>query len=264
MDLATLIGLVAGIGAILTGHLIEGGHLLSLVQLGAFAIVVGGTLGAVLVQTPWPVFVDALRMLAWAFRPPVSEPETWIQKVTEWGRTARREGLLALEVKMEEEEDPFVRKGLQLVVDGTEPERLRDVLSTELEVWEEQYKLRAKVWESAGGYAPTIGIIGAVLGLIHVMENLADPSQLGQGIAVAFVATIYGVGSANLVYIPLSKKLMTYASEIILMRQMLIEGFVGLASGDNPRLIENQMRSFLPGQENSPSESTPAGPAVKA
>ncbi len=256
MDFLTLLGLFFGVGSILSGFIVEGGHVSSLLQPGAFLIVFGGTFGAVFVQTPWPVFRDALRMLGWAIRPPSVDPEEWIQKAVDWGKTARREGLLALEARIADEDDEFVRKGLQLVVDGSEPERLREVLSTELEVIEEHYKLCAKIWESAGGYAPTIGIIGAVLGLIHVMENLADPSQLGQGIAVAFVATIYGVASANLLYIPLSKKLLTYVAELVLMRQMLIEGFVGIASGDNPRLVENQMRSFFP--ESESSEEAPA------
>lgn len=248
-DFTTVVGLLLGLVAIVGGFVVEGGHPLSLVQFGAFLIVFGGTFAALFVQTPWPIFVDALKMLGWLFRTPVSDPEEWIAKAVEWGRTARREGLLALEIKIASETDPFVRKGLQLLVDGIEPERLREVLTTELEVLEEQFKVRAKVWESAGGYAPTIGIIGAVLGLIHVMENLADPAQLGSGIAVAFVATIYGVYSANLLYIPISKKLLTYAAELILTRQMLVEGFVGIASGENPRLVEGMMRSILPGSE---------------
>jgi len=246
-DFTTPAGLILGLAAIVGGFLFEGGHVGALLQVGAFLIVVGGTIAAILVQTPWPIFADAVRMLRWLFVAPADEPEGWIAKAVEWGRTARREGLLALEIKIASEEDPFVRKGLQLLVDGTEPARLREVLTTELEVLEEQYKVRAKVWESAGGYAPTIGIIGAVLGLIHVMENLADPGQLGRGIAVAFVATVYGVYSANLIYIPISKKLLTYASDLILIRQMLVEGFAGIASGDNPRLIELMMRSYLPG-----------------
>ncbi|MCX7945579.1 MAG: flagellar motor protein [Hydrogenophilus sp.] len=248
-DFTTFLGLLLGLAAIVGGFVFEGGHPTSLLQVGAFLIVFGGTVSAILVQTPWPIFAEALGMLKWLLRPPGGEPQEWIEKVVEWSRVARREGLLALEMRIAGESDPFVRKGLQLLVDGIEPERIREVLGVELEVSEEHLKLCAKVWESAGGYAPTIGIIGAVLGLIHVMENLADPSQLGKGIAVAFVATVYGVYSANLIYIPLSKRLMTYIGRLILVRQMLVEGLAGIAAGDNPRLIENQMRSYLTGEE---------------
>ena len=139
--------------------------------------------------------------------------------------------------------------------DGIEPTRMREVLETEIDMSEEQMKLRAKVWESAGGYSPTIGILGAVMGLIHVMENLADPARLGAGIAVAFVATIYGVGSANLIFIPISKKLTTYIRSIVIQRQMLVDGLVGVAQGDNPRLIESRMQSYLAESgEEAPSE----------
>ena len=255
MDVTSLIGLALGLSAIVVGQFLEGGNLSSLLQPTAFLIVIGGTTGAVLLQTPLRVFVGAVKMLAWIFRPPASNPQELIGKVVDWGRTARRDGLLALEARIAAEADPFVQKGLQLLVDGIEPTRMREVLETEIDMSEEQMKLRAKVWESAGGYSPTIGILGAVMGLIHVMENLADPARLGSGIAVAFVATIYGVGSANLIFIPISKKLTTYIRSIVIQRQMLVDGLVGVAQGDNPRLIESRMQSYLAESgEEAPSE----------
>jgi chemotaxis protein MotA len=139
---------------------------------------------------------------------------------------------------------PFIQKGLQLLVDGVEPERLREVLEVEIDTWEGQLKQGAKIWEAAGGYAPTIGILGAVLGLIHVMENLSDPGKLGAGIAVAFVATIYGVGTANLVFLPVSKKLLGVIGTLVSMREMLVDGLVGIANGDNPRIIESRLKGY--------------------
>lgn len=254
MDVTSLIGLALGLSAIVVGQFLEGGSLSSLLQPTAFLIVIGGTTGAVLLQTPLRIFIGAVKMLAWIFRPPALDPRELIGKVVDWGRTARRDGLLALEARIAAEADPFVQKGLQLLVDGIEPTRMREVLETEIDMSEEQMKLRAKVWESAGGYSPTIGILGAVMGLIHVMENLADPARLGAGIAVAFVATIYGVGSANLIFIPISKKLTTYIRSIVIQRQMLVDGLVGVAQWDNPRLIESRMQSYLAesGEESSP------------
>lgn len=254
MDVTSLIGLALGLSAIVVGQFLEGGNLSSLLQPTAFLIVIGGTTGAVLLQTPLRIFIGAVKMLAWIFRPPALDPRELIGKVVDLCRTARRDGLLALEARIAAEADPFVQKGLQLLVDGIEPTRMREVLETEIDMSEEQMKLRAKVWESAGGYSPTIGILGAVMGLIHVMENLADPARLGAGIAVAFVATIYGVGSANLIFIPISKKLTTYIRSIVIQRQMLVDGLVGVAQGDNPRLIESRMQSYLAesGEESSP------------
>ncbi len=158
---------------------------------------------------------------------------------------ARKEGLLALEAQMSTLRDPFVRRGLQLLVDGAEPEGLRDVLEVDIGSYESQMKLAAKVWESAGGYAPTIGILGAVMGLIHVMENLSDPAKLGSGIAVAFVATIYGVGSANLVFLPIAKKLLANIQQLVAVREMYVDGLVGIANGDNPRIIESRLQGYF-------------------
>jgi len=205
MDVISILGLLIGLAAILGGQWLEGGHLSSLLQPTAFVIVMGGTFGAVMLQSPFATFMQGMAMAKWVFAPPVLAQRELIERIADWSHTARREGLLALDGYLAELDDPFLRKGLQLLVDGAEPDRVREVLEVEISAQEDQMKLAAKIWESAGGYAPTIGILGAVMGLIHVMENLSDPSKLGAGIAVAFVATIYGVGSANLIFLPVAK-----------------------------------------------------------
>jgi chemotaxis protein MotA len=244
LDKISFVGLTLGLGAIVGGQVLEGGHLSSLLQPTAFLIVIGGTLGAVMLQSPMPVFANGMRMGRWVFRPPALAPEQLIRRIIGWSQIARKEGLLALEGQMNREGDLFIRKGLQLLVDGVEPERLREVLDVEIGSFEDRMKAGARIWESAGGYAPTIGILGAVMGLIHVMENLADPSRLGAGIAVAFVATIYGVGCANLIFLPISRKLLANVARIVAQREMLVDGLVGIANGDNPRIIESRLQGY--------------------
>lgn len=245
MEKISVAGLALGIAAIVVGQVLEGGHVGSLVQPTAFLIVMGGTLGAVMLQSPMPVFVAGMRMGSWVFYPPVVDPQRLISDVSRWSQTARKEGLLALEAQLLSLTDPFVKKGLQLLVDGAEPERLREVLEVEISVYEANLKLSSRIWESAGGYSPTIGILGAVMGLIHVMENLSDPAKLGSGIAVAFVATIYGVGAANLIFLPVAKKLMANIARLVTFREMLVDGLVGIANGDNPRIVESRLQGYL-------------------
>ena len=245
MDILSLLGLLVAFGAIIGGNFIEGGKVQSLLQLTAFIIVMGGTLGAILLQTPLKVFMRSLKMLLWVFRPPAIDPERQIENIVEWCQLARKEGLLGLETLSEQLEEPFSRRGLQLLVDGREPESIRSIMEVELESLEEQAMHAAKVFEAAGGYSPTIGILGAVMGLIHVMENLADPSKLGEGIAVAFVATIYGVGSANLILLPIAGKLKSIIHSQGRVREMTIEGLTAIAEGENPRAIEAKLRGYL-------------------
>ena len=245
MDSISLVGITLGFAAILVGQVLEGGHIGSLVQPTAFLIVIGGTLGAVMLQSSMKVFRTGMQMFRWVFTPPNLDHDALIAEVVSWSNVARKEGLLALESRIPQMEDPFIQKGLQLLVDGVEPERLREVLEVEIDTWEAQLKQGAKIWEAAGGYAPTIGILGAVLGLIHVMENLSDPGKLGAGIAVAFVATIYGVGTANLVFLPVSKKLLGVIGTLVSMREMLVDGLVGIANGDNPRIIASRMQGYV-------------------
>lgn len=245
MDKISLAGLVIGLMAIIGGQILEGGHVGSLVQPTALLIVCGGTLGAVLLQSPFHIFKRGLLMVKWVWVPPVIEQKRMIDQILTWSQLSRREGLLALENHIPGLKDDFAKKGLQLLVDGADPERIRELLEVEINTFEDEWRQSAKIWESAGGYSPTIGILGAVMGLIHVMENLSDPTKLGAGIAVAFVATIYGVGLANLVYLPIAGKLKYYVSRMVSSREMLIDGLVGIAVGDNPRIIEGRLKGYL-------------------
>jgi chemotaxis protein MotA len=245
MDKISILGLLMGVVAIIGGQVMEGGHVASLSQPTAFLIVVGGTLGAVMLQSPYATFMRGLRMARWVWYPPAYDYPLLIKQVSAWSQVSRREGLLALENVINTLKDDFARKGLQLLVDGAEPERLRDVLEVEISTYEEELRLSARIWEAAGGYSPTIGILGAVMGLIHVMENLSDPSKLGAGIAVAFVATIYGVGLANLVFLPIANKLKAHIGRLIVQREMVVDGLVGIANGDNPRIIESRLRGYI-------------------
>ena len=245
MDIMTILGLLLGIGAILGGNVLEGGHMSALFQATAFLIVIGGTTGAVMVQYSLPVFIRSMRMSIWVFFPPKINMEAEIQKIVAWSNISRKEGLLGLEQFLESEQSLFIRKGLQLVVDGNEPDSVRNILEVDLDANERVGKLAAKVYESMGGYSPTIGIIGAVMGLIHVMNNLADPSKLGSGIAVAFVATIYGVGFANLIFLPVSSKLKTIVSEQAQLNELITEGIISVAEGENPRNIETKLQGYL-------------------
>ena len=245
MDILSITGLILGTGAILIGQQLEGGHIATLINGPAALIVMGGTVGAALLQTPMPVFVASVRSYKWIFSPPTMVPDEAIEKIIEWSNIARREGLLGLEAASETEEDMFARKGLQLLVDGSEPETIRSILETEVDSKEHFEMQAAKVWEGMGGYSPTIGILGAVMGLIHVMGNLSDPSQLGAGIAVAFVATIYGVGAANLILIPSGNKLKAIVAERTRFREMIMEGIISIAEGENPRNIEVKLQGYL-------------------
>ncbi len=245
MDFGSLIGIGIALAGIIGGQLLEGGYVGSLLQSAAFLIVFCGTTGAVMVQCPISVFGRGVVMAKWMLLPPAFEPERLIAEILRWSHVARREGLLALDSQAEFAEDPFVRKGLQLLVDGAEPDKLRDALEVEIVTFEEYHRQAARIWEAAGGYAPTIGILGAVLGLIHVMENLTDPSKLGGGIAVAFVATIYGVGLANLVFLPVANKLKSLIARQVLAREMLVDGLTCIANGENPRIIENRLQGYV-------------------
>ncbi len=245
MDKLSLIGVLVGVGAILVGQQMEGGHLDSLVNGPAILIVFGGTLGAVMVQSPVPTFMRALQIATWVVRPPVQPVHEIIEKIVSWSQVARREGLLGLESQAEAEPDAFARKGLQLLVDGNEPDTIRSTMELENLARESRDLAAAKVFEGLGGYSPTIGIIGAVLGLIHVMGNLADPSKLGPGIATAFVATIYGVGLANLLFLPIGNKLKAHVQSQSQYGDMLIEGIIAIAEGENPMNIELRLQGYL-------------------
>ena len=245
MDVLSLLGIILAFVAIVGGNLLEGGHVGALINGPAALIVLGGTLAAALLQSPLSSFKRALQIFGWILFPPRVDLAGGIDRVVNWSLTARKEGLLGLEGVADAEPDPYARKGLQLLVDGAEPEAIRSIREVDFLTQESRDIQAAKVFESMGGYAPTIGIIGAVMGLIHVMGNLADPSQLGNGIAVAFVATIYGVASANLILLPVANKLKAQVMRQSRYREMLLEGLLSIAEGENPRSIELKLQGFM-------------------
>ena len=245
MDILSIIGVLLAGTAIIAGAVLKGAGLHALLSWAAFMIVMVGTLAAICVQTPLDVMRRALVMLPWVFRPPARNPEAQIRKLVEWSNISRRQGLLGLEPVLGREADPFLRKGLQLVVDGSAPDTIRGTLEVDMQVRENADLRAAKVFEGMGVYSPTLGIIGAVLGLMAVMQNLNEPSMLGHGIAAAFTATVYGIGMANLLFLPMSNKLRVAVHAHAHVHAMLIEGLIGIAQGDNPRSIDTRLRSYL-------------------
>lgn len=245
MDILTIIGVIVGMASILGGQVLEGGHVQSVLQYTAAIIVLGGTLGAVMVQYTLSGFLNAIKMGLDVLKAPKGHQVSYIEQMVEYSNIVRKQGILSLEPKIKGISDPFFRKGLQLLVDGTEPKLLREILEVDRAYSEEHYGMAAKLFEAAGGYCPTFGIIGAVLGLIHVMENLADPSKLGSGIAVAFVATVYGVLSANLLFLPMAGKLKMRNQMEGMTQELIIEGLMAIAAGENPRIIQEKLEGFL-------------------
>ncbi|MEO8599012.1 MAG: flagellar motor protein [bacterium] len=245
MDWGSLAGVLLAFSGIIFGQMLEGGRLDALMQPAAFVIVFVGTLGAVLLQTRLSSFLRGVQMVRLIFFPPVDDRQAMARDIYIWSATARREGFLKLESLMNEATDAFVVKGLRLVIDGLEPGKIREILECDVSAYESCERQAIKIWEAAGGYSPTIGILGAVLGLIHVMENLSDPSKLGSGIAVAFVATIYGVGLANLVFLPIGHKLRNITGLEVRRRELLIDVFSDIATGDNARVIEERIEGYL-------------------
>ena len=246
MDKLSVAGLLIGLGGIIAGQLLEGGEVSTLFQGAAFFIVLGGTLGAVMLQSPLKVFINGLKMARWVFITPQLPMQKLVYQITAWSSLARKDGILALEAHAARTSDPFMKKGLQLLIDGNSAEKIREVLEVDIQTYEQSRWQSARVWESAAGYAPTIGILGAVLGLIHVMQNLGEPSKLGAGIAVAFIATIYGVGLANLVFLPMANKLKMLIMQQVAMREMLVDGLAAIANGENPRFVENKLQGYIP------------------
>src|SRR5579862_5780255 len=245
MDILSIIGLVLALNAILVGAVLKGAGLMALVSAAAFMIVIVGTVAAICIQTPLPVMQRALKIFPWVMKPPTRDGQYLIAKIVEWSNTARKQGLLGLEPMIAREPDEFVKKALQLVVDGSEPDAISNVMNVELHVREHADLTAAKVFEGMGVYSPTLGIIGAVLGLMAVMQNLADPTRLGHGIAAAFTATVYGIGLANLFFLPVSVKLKVIIHRQTQMREMVIDGMLSIAQGENPRAIESKLQGYL-------------------
>jgi len=257
MDIGTIIGLLVAAGAILLGLILEGGQIGQILQPTAALIVFGGTFGAIMVQFPVGVVLAAFRSLVTIFFVPKSDPRGIIQEIVTIAHKARREGIVSLDKDLDRILNSFMRKALMLAVDGTEPGELRKMMELEMEKQGEHEENIPRVFESAGGFSPTIGIIGAILGLIQVMQHLDNIDEVGKGIAVAFVATVYGVGAANLVLLPAAGKLKIRIRDQQIIREMMLEGVVSILEGMNPRMIETKLVSFLaemPEQEKEREE----------
>ncbi|MGD0930711.1 MAG: flagellar motor protein [Candidatus Korobacteraceae bacterium] len=246
MDKSSFVGVIVGLGGIMLGLLLEGGKVSQVLQPTAAIIVFGGTMGAVLLQYPMPVVASAFRRLIRVFLERKLDPQQTVQQLVVFANKARRYGMISLDADLPSLSDPFLKRALMLAVDGTEPQELRKTMQLEIDNQAEYEDNIPKVFESAGGFAPTIGIIGAVLGLIQVMQHLDNINEVGKGIAVAFVATVYGVGSANLFFLPSSGKLRLRIREEQILREMTLEGVVSILEGMNPRMLESKLIGFLP------------------
>jgi chemotaxis protein MotA len=249
IDFASVIGLTLAIAAILGGQALEGGSIGSILQGTAALIVLGGTFGACLLQFQLAVAIASFKAVVRVFQDPKVNNKEVIQEIIRLANKARKEGVISLESDAQKLTDPFLKKALTMAMDGVEPKVLRETMELEISNLEEEAEQPIKFWQAAGGYSPTIGILGAVLGLIHVMENLTDPSKLGGGIAVAFVATVYGVGLANLVYLPVAGKLKLKSKAHLVAKEIMLVGVISILEGENPRLIDDKLRSYLSRKE---------------
>jgi chemotaxis protein MotA len=264
LDVASLLGLVVGVGGIIGGLILEGGRVDDVVQTTGAIIVLCGTLGAVLLTTPPAVVLRAFKLLRWVLFEPRYAMDSIIVEMLAYSNQARRDGLVSLDTILDRASDPFIRKALTLAVDGTDCDALRDSMELELTLESQRIKGAAKVYESAGGYAPTIGIIGAVLGLIQVMKHLQEIDKVGHGIAVAFVATVYGVGLANLLLLPAAAKIRNRAEELLNVREMMLEGVCQIVQGSHPKMIEQRLAIYASKPETSASVRRPVPMQGKA
>ena len=263
-DFATFGGLLLAVGGIVGGLLIEGGAISDIAQYTAAIIVLGGTIGAVMVSMPMRVITGAVKRFVGIFFEKASAPDEVVERLIDYASRARRGGIVSLEQEADHITDPFLRKALNLAVDGTDLQELRRMLELEISLSEHHVEQEAKVFESAGGYAPTVGIIGAVLGLIQVMKNLSNIDEVGHGIAVAFVATVYGVGVANLLFLPAANKIKARAQEETQIRELILEGVVAIVEGLNPKLIRSKLEAFAHQRQETKTEKTKKAPAAKA
>jgi chemotaxis protein MotA len=260
-DLATLGGIALAFAGIIGGLILEKGKIQDILQVTAAMIVLGGTFGAVLVTTPLPVVIGAFRSLGSVFFDRSVSPRATIDALIQYATQARKNGIVSLEAEANNIADPFLRKALNLAVDGTDLQELRKMMDTDMALSEQAAEAEAKVWEAAGGYAPTIGIIGAVLGLIQVMKHLEDIKEVGHGIAVAFVATVYGVGAANIFFIPMGNKLKARLKQATLLKEMTLEGVIGIVEGLNPTLIRMKLETYDPDAKKSKPSTNKEGAA---
>lgn len=245
MDKSSFAGLFIALGGIFLGLLLEGGKLGQILQPTAALIVFGGTLGAVMLQFPLRVVIAAFLRLGHVFFDRSRDPKALIAEIVVYANKARREGIVSIDSILHKVSDPFLKKSLMLAIDGTEPQEIRKMMALELDNQAEHEEHIPQVYESAGGFAPTIGIIGAVLGLIQVMQHLDNMAEVGRGIAVAFVATIYGVGAANLFFLPVAGKIKMRVRQEQIRREMMLEGVISILEGMNPRMIETKLLAFF-------------------
>jgi chemotaxis protein MotA len=256
VDKASFSGVLLAVAGIICGLILEGGKIGQIMQPTAAMIVFGGTLGAVLLQFPMPIVLVAFKMLGTVFFEKGHNGAAKIEQLVNFANKARRDGIVSLDSELAFIDDPFLKKTLMLAVDGTEPQEVRKMMELELDNKAEQEEKYSQVFESAGGFSPTIGIIGAVLGLIQVMQHLDNIDEVGRGIAVAFVATIYGVGAANLLFLPSAGKLKIRIREEQVIREMTLEGVISILEGMNPRMVETKLLGFL-SEGKAPPERTP-------
>jgi chemotaxis protein MotA len=257
-DLATIGGLIMAVGGITLGLTLEGGSIHEILQPTAAMIVFGGTFGAVMITTPLGVLRHALGAIISVFVEKQQAPQAIIEEIIGYATKARKNGIVSLEQEADTVEDRFLRKALNLAVDGTDLQEIRKMMELEMEIEEHRAETYAKVFESAGGYSPTIGIIGAVLGLIQVMKNLANIDEVGRGIAVAFVATIYGVGAANIVFLPMGNKIRARARAGMQMKELMLEGVAGIVEGLNPKLIRTKLEAYVQTKPPKPAKDAKA------
>lgn len=261
--MTAIIGVIAGVAIVFLANGMEGDPAIVLLKSGAAMIVFGGTFAALLVDCGLANMLAGCRGLGWLVKPPRTDPCVFIEDISEWSRTSRGKGALALEPIIEELSDQFIKLGLRNIVDGRTYDELRDTLYLVGEVEDREYEVAGQVWEAAGGYAPTIGVLGAVIGLIHVMLNLNNPGSLGTGIATAFVATVYGVGGANLIFLPLAARLKAIAKGRATFREMVIEGMLLMRKEAGPMIIRDRLESLLESRRRVRNDTTSAAMPVE-
>jgi chemotaxis protein MotA len=244
MDLTTLIGIASGLGLVLMA-ILQGGGVAIFINIPSLMITVGGTIGATLINFPMPKVIGVMKVVKKAFFHKESSPERTIATLVEFARIARREGVLALEERLSGTDDPFFRKGVQLAVDGTPPETIREILTIDLDSLQERHRVGQSIFNAMGTYSPAFGMIGTLIGLIQMLRSLDDPSKIGQGMATALITTFYGALMANLVFLPIAGKLKVRSEEEVLNKQLIMEGIIAIQSGDNPRVVEDKLKSFI-------------------
>ncbi|MCY0875111.1 MAG: flagellar motor protein [Firmicutes bacterium] len=262
MDITTILGLVVGFASLLSAFVLEGGSPMALFGISAGMIVFGGTIGAVMVSFPSSQFKNVVPLFRTAFTNKKEDPLQVIEDLVSLANLARREGILSLEERVDKFNDPFFQNGVRLIVDGVDPELARSIMETELSYIEARHETNASIFEAAGGYAPTMGIIGTVMGLIHVLSNLTDIGKLGPLIATAFIATLYGVGSANILWLPIANKLKTKSKAEMLVRELILEGILSIQAGENPTILGQKLRVFLASGDRERKVGAGSGPAA--